>query len=231
LGLSVIPTVSVEAGGAAEHCLPLVHRVGIFGGAFDPPHMGHHALAQSALEQLGLDVLHILPTGQAWHKSRSLTPAMHRVAMCELAFDDLPKVHIDTREIERQGASYTVDTVLELSEEYPGVALYLIIGADQLLAFKHWVRWPAILDLATLAVAQRSTQDPTRLAPAKDAPADLSSVDVPFVALKMPLFNVSATAIRARLSSVNRGDADLDHLLSADVASYISTHSLYQDPK
>ncbi len=229
--MSVIPTVSVEAGGAAEHCLPVVHRVGIFGGAFDPPHMGHHLLAQSALEQLGLDVLHILPTGQAWHKSRPLSPARHRVAMCELAFEDLPKVLIDTREIERQGASYTVDTLLELSEEYPGVALYLIVGADQLLAFKHWVRWPEILDLATLVVAQRSPQVVSQPGAPLGNASDLSAVDVPFMALKMPLCNVSATTIRARLSSANYGDANLNDLLSADVASYISTHSLYQDPK
>ena len=229
--MSVIPTAFVETGGATEHCLPVVHRIGIFGGAFDPPHVGHHLLAQSALEQLGLDVLHILPTGHAWHKSRSLTPAKHRVAMCELAFEDLPKVHIDTREIERQGASYTIDTLLELKEEYPGVALYLIVGADQALAFKHWVRWPEILELATLAVAQRSPQEAGQTGVSLDKAADLSGVDVPFVPLKMPLRNVSATSVRARLSSANRGDADLDDLLSADVASYISTHSLYQDPK
>ena len=229
--MSVIATVSVEAGGAAGHCLPLVHRIGIFGGAVDPPHMGHHALAASALEQLGLDALHILPTGQAWHKSRSLTAAKHRVAMCELAFEDLPKVLVDTREIERQGASYTIDTLLELREEYPGVAMYLIIGADQLLAFKHWVRWPEILALATLAVAQRSPQGAIQAGATLGAAADLSAVDVPFVPLKMALHSVSATTIRARLSSANRGDADINDLLPMDVASYISTHSLYQDPK
>ncbi|RZI77063.1 MAG: nicotinate-nicotinamide nucleotide adenylyltransferase, partial [Rubrivivax sp.] len=86
----------------------------MFGGAFDPPHRAHRALAETALDQLDLDVLHILPTGQAWHKSRTLTPARDRVAMCQLAFGDLPRLVLDEREIHREGPSYTADTLSEL---------------------------------------------------------------------------------------------------------------------
>ena len=78
-------------------------RVGMFGGAFDPPHRAHRALAEAALHQLGLDLLLVLPTGLAWHKSRGLTAAAHRVAMCELAFAGLPHLRIDQREIRREG--------------------------------------------------------------------------------------------------------------------------------
>ena len=228
--MSTLSTESVEAGGTAEDYSPIVHRVGVFGGAFDPPHLAHHQLAEAALQQLGLDVLHIVPTGLAWHKARVLSPAVHRLAMCELAFEDLAKVRIDARETERSGPSYTADTLTELAEEYPGAALYLIIGADQLLAFKRWVRWAEVLDMATLVVAQRAPQDGTSDTQSAGAAADLSTVDVPFVPLEMTLSNMNATTIRARLSSANAIDADLDHLLSPDVASYISTHSLYQDP-
>jgi len=105
----------------------------MFGGAFDPPHLAHRALAEAALDQLGLDALHMMPTGQAWHKARSLTSAEHRIAMCQLAFDDLPRTRIDTRETTRQGPSYTADTLAELAREYPGATLYLVLGADQLL--------------------------------------------------------------------------------------------------
>jgi nicotinate-nucleotide adenylyltransferase len=205
--------------------------VAIFGGAFDPPHRAHHQLAEAALDQLGLDVLHILPTGQAWHKARPLTPANHRLAMCELAFEDLPKVVIDPRETLRSGPSYTVDTLTELREEYPGVALYLIMGADQLLAFKSWVRWTEVLEMATLAVAQRPLLSSGARDSAAFAATDLSAMGLPFVPLTMPLNQMSATTIRARLSSANPIDADIEHLLSPDVASYISTHSLYQDLK
>ena len=92
-------------------------RIGLFGGAFDPPHKAHVALARAALAQLKLDELRIIPTGQAWHKSRTLSPAADRLAMVKLAFADLAGVLIDERELHRGGASYTIDTVLALRAE------------------------------------------------------------------------------------------------------------------
>ncbi len=205
-----------------------IQRVGMFGGAFDPPHTAHRALAQAALDQLRLDVLHVMPTGQAWHKARTLSPAHHRIAMCEAAFGDLPRVRIDRRETERQGPSYTADTLAELRAEYPAATLYLVLGADQLLAFKSWVRWEEVLSLATLAVANRPT-DIGAQALRGDAPlTDLSGVDVPFASLRMPLQHVSATALRARLATEPADDPSLDLLVPDAVASYISQHHLYQ---
>lgn len=206
----------------------LARRVGVFGGAFDPPHWAHCELAQTALDQLQLDVLHILPTGHAWHKARVLSAAEHRVAMCRLAFGDLPKVRLDEREIHRQGPSYTADTLQELQDEYPEAQLFLVLGADQLLAFKTWVRWQEVLALATLAVANRATNI------GADAPldlaqeTDLSGVDLPFVRLSMPLKNISATAVRARVSESQGRSGALEVLVPEPVASYISQHSLYQ---
>lgn len=222
-------SVSQDAGQAAAQCAPLARRVGLFGGAFDPPHVAHRDLAEAALEQLGLDSLHILPTGQAWHKARPLSPAEHRLAMCELAFGHLPKVHIDPRETLREGPSYTADTLAELADENPGAELYVVLGADQLLAFKSWVRYAEVLEMATLAVAQRPIAGVIGEPSASDA-ADFSAVDVPFIPLAMPLYNVSATAIRARVSTANGQGQDFDQLVSNGVASYISTYSLYQDP-
>lgn len=203
-------------------------RVGVFGGAFDPPHWAHRALAQTALDQLGLDMLHILPTGQAWHKTRVLTPAKHRLAMCALAFGDLPRTHIDAREIQRQGPSYTTDTLSELASEYPGAALYLVLGADQLLAFKTWVRWTGVLVQATLAVANRAVNMGANGAQDSMQEMDLSAVDLPFVRLQMPLKNISATAVRAHLQGPALRSGALDVLVPETVASYISQHHLYQ---
>ena len=227
--MSAIGTVSTDAGTSAAQCLPVAHRIGIFGGSFDPPHVAHRELAEAALAQLGLDVLCILPTGQAWHKARQLTPVEHRLAMCELAFGDLLKARIDPRETLREGPSYTADTLAELADENPGAELYVVLGADQLLAFKTWKRWTEVLEMATLAVAQRPVSP-------WDAPSDtvqatdFSAVEVPFVPLAMPLHNISATAIRARVSTANGQGQDFDRLVSDDVASDISTYSLYQDP-
>lgn len=207
-----------------------VRRVGMFGGAFDPPHSAHRALAQAALEQLKLDLLHVMPTGQAWHKSRSLTPAAHRIAMCEAAFGDLPGARIDRRETQREGPSYTADTLIELRAQYPQATLYLVLGADQLLAFKSWVRWQEVLSLATLAVANRPSDIGEQALQAMAPQADLSGVDVPFVPLRMPLQHVSATALRARLAATPGDEAPADLLVPDAVASYISQNHLYQTP-
>jgi nicotinate-nucleotide adenylyltransferase len=205
-------------------------RVGMFGGAFDPPHWAHRALAETALNQLNLDALHILPTGHAWHKSRVLSSADDRVAMCELAFGDLPHVRLDQREIHREGPSYTADTLRELKREYPQAQLFLILGADQLLAFKNWVRWQEVLELATLAVANRATNIGADAPLDQATETDLSSVHLPFELLNMPLKNISATAVRARVGQPAQSTAALDVLVPEPVARYISQHHLYQPP-
>lgn len=207
-----------------------LRRVGMFGGAFDPPHWAHRALAEAALDQLGLDRLHVLPTGHAWHKARTLLPAHHRIAMCERAFGDLARVHIDPRETERSGPSYSADTLGELRAEYPQAELFLVLGADQLLAFKTWVRWQDVLAVATLAVANRPTSIGAQALHDAAGETDLSGVDIPFVPLRMPLQHLSATAVRAQLASGRADAPPLDVLVPGAVASYISQHHLYQTP-
>lgn len=205
-----------------------IRRVGMFGGAFDPPHGAHRALAEAAIAQLQLDRLHVLPTGHAWHKSRALLPAHHRIAMCERAFGDLPRVQIDTRETERPGPSYTADTLAELRAEYPQAELFLVLGSDQLLAFKTWVRWQDVLAQATLAVANRPTSIGAQALLGEAPETDLSSIDIPFARLDMPLQHLSATAVRARLAGGSADGPPLDVLVPGAVASYISQHHLYQ---
>lgn len=205
-------------------------RVGMFGGAFDPPHWAHRALAEVALTQLGLDVLHVLPTGHAWHKARVLSPAEHRLNMCLLAFGDLPNTRIDTREIRREGPSYTADTLRELHAEYPAAELFLVLGADQLLAFKSWVRWQEVQDLATLAVANRATNIGADAPLEQDREMDLSAVELSFRRLAMPLKNISASAVRARVGGPSLPEAQLEVLVPEPVARYISQHHLYQNP-
>ena len=199
-----------------------LQRVGMFGGAFDPPHTAHRALAQAALEQLQLDALHVMPTGQAWHKARALSPAHHRIAMCERAFGDLPRVRIDRREPERLGPRYPADTLEELRAEYPQATLYLVLGADQLLAFKSWVRWEEVCRW------HRPEQARWRQALRGDALIDLQRVDTTFGAAAQCRCSTSArTALRAKLATDRPGTAAGPGDLDA-VASYISQHHLYQ---
>lgn len=202
----------------------------MFGGAFDPPHWAHRTLAETALRQLGLDRLLIVPTGHAWHKARALTPAMHRLAMCEQAFGDLPRTFIDPRETLRDGPTYTADTLADLQAEHPGAELYLVLGADQLLAFRSWQRWPEVLARARLAVANRPTALGADALEACAHEADLGAVDLPFVRLDMPLHPISATAVRARLGEALGRSGAHEALVPAGVARYISSHHLYQAP-
>ncbi len=219
-----------QAVGAPGHAVPEPLRIGVYGGAFDPPHWAHRALAEAALAQLRLDQLLILPTGQAWHKARPLTDAQHRLAMCLLAFGDLPHTQVDPRETRRSGPSFTVDTLQELRRENPDAQLFLLLGADQLLAFKSWMRWPEVLQLARLAVANRATRIGADALDATHAEADLSGVDLPFIQLDMPLTNISATAVRARFGLPLGRSGTHAALVPQAVAGYISQHHLYQNP-
>lgn len=194
-------------------------RIGVFGGAFDPPHLAHEALLRCAVEELALDELRVIPTGQAWHKTRTLTAPEHRLAMAQLAFAQVPKVSVDAQEIGRSGPSYTLDTLRGMAQAEPGAEWFLIMGADQAAALTTWRSWQEILHIATICVADRgdssgaSTQfDAEKLYPAR------------FFHLKMPALAISATQIRAMISAGQTADA----LVLEPVARYIATHHLYQ---
>lgn len=219
--------VTAQANEANAATQGQVRHVAMFGGAFDPPHLAHRALAEAALAQLPLDMLHIVPTGQAWHKSRTLTDAAHRLAMCRLAFDGLENAVLDEREIRRLGPSYTLDTLHELRAEYPQASLYLVMGQDQAEALPTWRNWQDIVALATICVADRDLL--TGRVASLDPPAELQGR---FVHLQMPLMDISATGIREGVrEGVRAGRAagrEIAPLVSPAVARYIETHHLYQ---
>lgn len=194
-------------------------RLGVFGGAFDPPHVGHRALVEAALVQLQLDALCIVPTGHAWHKERELSLARHRIAMAELAFADLPQVRVDPRETLRSGPSYTVDTLRELHAERPGATLFLLMGQDQASVLHGWHAWREVVLLAIICVAAR--EDPAGATGRFIAPAGL---EPRFLQLRCPVLPVSATDIRARAGA----HQSIAPLVGAAVARYIVHHHLYQ---
>jgi nicotinate-nucleotide adenylyltransferase len=204
-------------------------KIGVFGGAFDPPHKAHVALATTAIEVLGLDELHIIPTGQAWHKARALSAAEHRLAMSRLAFAGVPRVVVDSRELERAGPSFTIHTLRGLQSENPDAQLYLIMGADQFAAFRQWHEWQAIVSLAIICIADRARFD----CPGSQFDA-YKEQKGRFVALPMPVMPVSATQIRAVLATGDEQGKDAAALVSdmvaEPVARYISLYRLYRTP-
>lgn len=198
---------------------PQRRRIGVFGGAFDPPHLAHRALLETALAELKLDVLRVVPTGDAWHKPRPLSAAAHRLAMVHLAFDDVPQIHVDPQEMARSGPSYTVDTLRHIAAAEPGAELFLIMGADQAVALTSWHDWEAILQLAIICVATRARLsnngalfDAEKLFPER------------FLHLSMPATPVSATQVRSMIAT----GQSVQTLVSGPVARYIADHHLYQ---
>ena len=193
-------------------------RIGMFGGAFDPPHLGHVALARAAVEQLGLDELRVFPTGQAWHKARELSPQADRLAMAQLAFADVPNAVVDGRELQRAGPTYTIDTLRELRREHPQAQLLLVIGADQAESLHSWRESTEIARLATISIAARAR--PVTDAPPFDASRLPAGRREP---LELPPMPVSSTEIRQRAGA----GQDISGLVPAAVARYIAQHHLY----
>ena len=198
-------------------------RVGVFGGAFDPPHNAHVALVEAALAQLDLAELRIFPTGDAWHKQRTLSAANHRVAMAQLAFGGLERTVVDARETVRPGPTYTLDTLRELQQEQPGAQLVLIMGADQAASLPQWHGWQEILSIAIVSVAQRAGA-----AGPADAVGPRILASLPSAArvetLEIAPMDTSATDIRTRAAT----SVDFSRLVPPAVARYIDQHHLYR---
>ena len=202
---------------------PGTQRIGVFGGAFDPPHNAHIALAQAALAQFRLDRLYVIPTGQAWHKARALSAPAHRLAMTRLAFEDTQNVVVDDREIQRAGPTFTIDTLQALQAENPQAQIYLFIGADQFAAFRQWHRWQDILEIAIICIADRTQSVLTQTQ--FDAYA---GSNYRFSRLELPLMPVSATRIRQLMASGEATAGAIAQLVPEPVARYISLKQLYR---
>ena len=209
-----MPAGCVTAGAFAPAATE-VKRIGLFGGSFDPVHNAHLALARQALHELQLDELRWVPVGQAWQKSRPLTPAVHREAMLRLAIADEPRFVLEDCELRRPGPSYTLDTVRELQAATPGAQWFLVIGLDQYAGLHTWFGVEQLLPLVTLAVAQR---------PGARTQADARVHAAAQLALALPPTAVSATHVRARLAA----GQDISALVPLPVALYIRQQGLYR---
>lgn len=203
-------------------------RMGVYGGAFDPPHLAHVDMASAFIAQCALDRLLVLPTGQAWHKpTQPLSPMRHRVAMAQLAFGELPHTTVDTRETQRSGPSFTIDTLVSLQTEYPGAQWFLLMGADQWGRFATWHRWQDIASAATIVVADRPNHSGDELSKSlqNTSPTDTGTAHaVPLQWQPRPL---SSTQVRTLVE----GAAGQAHrawpMVPPAVARYISQHQLY----
>jgi nicotinate-nucleotide adenylyltransferase len=194
--------------------------VGVLGSAFNPPHLGHLALAQEALWQLGLSEVMFVPTGQAPHKRIIEDPGREvRLAMTRLAASDDPRFTASTIEVEREGPSYTYETLERLAEQKGDTRLVFVMGADAAVGLESWRQPARVVELAQLAIARR----------AGVADADVAAVVRSLGAserttlLEMPQFGVSSSGVRERAA----GGRPLRYLVTEPVARFIEEKGIY----
>ena len=191
------------------------HRVGIFGGSFNPPHVAHLAVAEAARDGLALDRVVWIPAATPPHKQHlNLTSPEHRLAMTRLAVADNEAFVVSDMEIGRAGVSYTVETVRALQDANPEVDFHLLVGGDSFAQFHTWVEPDEIARRVSLVVYPRPGADLSEVTPSLMARATV---------LDRPLLDPSSTALRRLL----RTGRSARYLVPDAVLAYIAEHGLY----
>lgn len=197
-------------------------RIGIFGGSFDPVHTEHRALCLAAIEDLALDKLIVVPAGVPPHKQgKRLATANDRLAMCRLAFSDVPQAEICDYEIEQGGTSYSYLTVRHFRRLYPQAELFFLVGTDMYLDFFSWKNPEAILAEATLAVCRREEEWESF---SERRAAFFARFGKAFVLLSYNGKAVSSTKIRIRAAL----GMSIDEFTLPSVAEYVRKNGLYR---
>jgi nicotinate-nucleotide adenylyltransferase len=200
-------------------------RLGVFGGTFDPVHLGHLILAEQCREQAKLDQVLFVPAARPPHKlDRELTIFEQRVEMLALAISGQPKFKIDEREKNRPGPSYTYVTLEELRQQEPGAELFLIIGADSLHDLPGWVQPRRILDLATLLVVPRPGWDMAELDQLRQAFALPDDFPMRLQMIHAPLIDIASRDIRQRIGQ----GRSVRYLIPRAVEAYAAERGLYR---
>ena len=195
-------------------------RIGLLGGTFNPPHIGHLVCATQAVSALGLDQVLLVPVHEPPHKAIEADPGVeHRVALCRIAVAGDEQLDVSTVDAYVPGRSFTVDTLSRLHDRRPGDQLTFIVGGDMALSLPSWREPAAILSLASLGVAER---EGVRRADITEHLSDLGTENVHF--FDMPRIDVSSSLIR-RLVAAGR---PVRYLVPDGVADYIEREGLYR---
>jgi nicotinate-nucleotide adenylyltransferase len=203
---------------AADSARP---AIGVLGSAFNPPHLGHLALAQEALWQLGLGEVVLMPTGEAPHKRIHDDPGRElRLAMTRLAAADDTRFTVSTLEVGREGPSYTYETLELLAGEKGDPDLVFVMGADAAVGFEGWQRPERVAELARLAVARRAGVSDADVASTMRGLGAEDRVTM----LEMPQFGVSSSAVRERAAA----GRPLRYLVPEAVARFIEEKGIYR---
>jgi nicotinate-nucleotide adenylyltransferase len=201
-------------------------RIGIFGGTFDPIHLGHLILAEQCREQAKLDQVWFVPAARPPHKQdQSLTSFDRRTEMLALAIAGQPAFRVDDLERRRPGPSYTIDTLAAIHARQPDDELFLLAGSDVLPDLAHWHEPRRIVELATLLIVARpgwALWPQEQLVTALQLPAPES---LRFQVVHAPLIALSSRDLRLRVAQ----HRSLRYLVPPAVDAYIHAHRLYED--
>lgn len=197
-------------------------NVGVFGGTFDPIHMGHLIIAEETRIKLGLSKVLFVPAGQPWLKlNHSITPATQRVEMVRRAIASNPYFELCTLEVERPGPSYTVDTLIMLQKQLGGEAsFFFILGQDTLADLPLWKEPGKLVQICQLVVAPRSGSS---LPDLESLELSVPGVVHSLIQLELPIIEISSSGIRQRVA----GGLSIRYLVPDEVEKYISQQRLY----
>lgn len=195
-------------------------EIGIFGGSFNPIHIGHLIIANSFVSETNLDLCFFVPNFTSPFKSdnKDVADGPHRIKMIALAIKGNPKFKIETYEIDQGGISYSFETVLFFQNKFPQSSLYFLIGSDQAKKFTQWKNWQTILKYSKLVVARRSFEKVEY----NFVPSEFQNR---IILLNNPIIEISATQIRELI----RNRKSIDYLVPNTVKKYILENKLYQD--
>ena len=196
--------------------------IGVYGGSFDPVHFGHLKTANSIKNELNFERLFLLPCFEPVHKNSLHYSSIERLKMLSLAIKEFPSLEIDTREIDRGGSSFMIDTLIELLEEYKENNICLIIGMDSLISFKTWKKWDQFASLVHLIVLPRISDQPSQNSlDTFELAIDKNDLKIKPNGLlyfsNSELIDISSTDIRDRIAS----NQNLDGLMPSSVINFL----------
>lgn len=215
-----MPRPKMSPFGAPPTLEAMTRRIGLLGGTFDPPHLGHLSAARAVRGALNLDEVRLVVANDPWQKSgtRAISPAAVRVEMTRALVDGEPGLSVDTCEVERGGPTYTMDTLVETARSEPGAELFLVVGSDTASRICSWNRASELDALSTLVVVNRPFE-PSRV------PGCIRAERCVFVT--MDEVDISSTDIRRTVASGEPAAA----FTGEAVARVIGAHRLYEAPR
>ncbi len=198
-------------------------RIGVFGGSFDPVHMGHLTIAQDAVEQLELNRLIFVPAAVPPHKQgKTLVEGRHRFEMLQLATEANLSFEVSDMELQRGGISYTFDTMNQIQFEHPGAELFFIVGLDSLVELHLWKNIEQLLELCTVVPFARGGEDPARIAEQIQLSNGWKTKLLGRL-IRIHEIEISASEVRMRLAE----GLSIRYLVPPEVEMYIAEHHLY----